>query len=136
MKHYTIVDETKKTRDQHANNQAGAQGASFAGFNGYTGADPANEPDSSKSDSVISKRASVWLLNGKTITRHSIRTGLEDGTQVQVLSGLTTSDVVVDGVQPAGTEASQNNNNVRSPFMPPRRGNTRQNQGSGSRPRQ
>jgi len=78
----------------------------------------------------------VWLLNGKTITRRPVRTGLEDGTQVQILSGLATNDVVIDGVQPAGTATNQNNNNVRSPFMPQRRGGNRQNQGSGNRPRQ
>jgi HlyD family secretion protein len=81
----------------------------------------------------------VWVLNGKTFTRRFIRTGLEDGTQVQVLSGLTEADVVVDGVQQAGAKANQNNNNVRSPFMPQRRtgqsGNGNR-QGGGSRPSQ
>jgi HlyD family secretion protein len=113
MKKYTIVDEARRNRTQ--------QGASFVGFT--EGSGRIAKGDSLSRDSVPSKRASVWLLNGKTITRRFIRTGLEDGTQVQVLSGLTTGDEVITGVLQAGTAAGTNNNsNVRSPFMPQRRG--------------
>jgi HlyD family secretion protein len=115
MKKYDIVDDRKQRSQQQKNN--GSTGAKYSG-----------KPirDSSLRDSSA-KRASVWVLNGKTLTRRFIRTGLEDGTQVQVLSGLTEADVVVDGVQQAGTKANQNN--VRSPFMPQRRTQT----GSGNR---
>ena len=64
--------------------------------------------DSLSTDSSKIKRASVWILNGNTLTRRFIRTGLEDGTQVQVLSGLTANDEIVDGVQHAGAKANQN----------------------------
>jgi len=124
MKRYTIIDEARKTK--------GEQAASFAGFIGEV---PKTRGDSLNTDSIVSKRASVWLLKGKTITRRFIRTGLEDGTQVQVVSGLTLTDEVIDGIQQAGTEATQNNNDARSPFMPPRRGGggggNRGSQGSG-----
>jgi HlyD family secretion protein len=60
-----------------------------------------------------------------------IRTGLEDGTQVQVLSGLTSNDEIIDGVQQAGEKANSNNNQ-RSPFMPQRRGGQGSNRGTGS----
>lgn len=140
MKHYTIVDETrnmKKTASQHGDRPQ----ASFAGFKGYGDSGTDAKPDSLTQDSIVSKRASVWLLNGNTITRRSIRTGLEDGTQVQVLSGLTVNDVVIDGVQQGGATANQSNSsNVRSPFMPQRRGGAgggnRQSQGGTARPRQ
>ena len=95
--------------------------------------------DSLATDSSKIKRASVWILNGNTLTRRFIRTGLEDGTQVQVLSGLTANDEIVDGVQQAGAKANSNNNQ-RSPFMPQRRsgqGNSRptgSGQGGGNRP--
>ena len=95
--------------------------------------------DSLATDSSKIKRASVWILNGNTLTRRFIRTGLEDGTQVQVLGGLTPNDEIVDGVQPAGAKANANNNQ-RSPFMPQRRsgqGNNRptgSGQGGGNRP--
>ena len=143
MKNYTIVDETRKTKDQSGSRQTGVKSASFAGYSGFGPSDPVNRQDSVTVDSIVSKRASVWLLSGKTITRRSIRTGLEDGTQAQVLSGLSVNDVVIDGVQQAGAASSQNSSTVRSPFMPPRRGGggsgggaggNRQTQGSGARP--
>ena len=96
--------------------------------------------DSSLSKDSSIKRASVWIINGKTLTRRSIRTGLEDGTQVQVLSGLAESDEIVSGVQTSGK--TNQNNNVRSPFMPQRRsgqsggGNRPTGQGAGGRPSQ
>ena len=119
MKKYDIVDDRKQRSEQQKNN--GSTGTRYSGRPGR---------DSLSSDTSSAKRASVWVLNGNTLTRRFIRTGLEDGTQVQVLSGLTEADVVVDGVQQAGAKANQNNN-VRSPFMPQRRaGQT----GSGNRP--
>jgi HlyD family secretion protein len=83
-------------------------------------------------DSINIKRASVWILNGNTLTRRFILTGLEDGTQVQVLSGITPNDEVADGVQQAGVKANPASNQ-RSPFMPPRRGGQGGSSG-GSRP--
>lgn len=80
-------------------------------------------------DSQDIKTTSVWLLDGQTLTRHFIRTGLDDGTQVQVLSGLSATDDVVDGVQQGQVKSSQNNN-PRSPFLPQRRGG----QSGGNRP--
>jgi HlyD family secretion protein len=108
---YNVVDERKKMKGQQT------ASASFA----REVYDINPNRDSLSKDTSSSKKASVWILNGKTIIRRSIRTGLEDGTQVQVLSGLTLTDEVVDGVQQAGAKANQNNNNVRSPFMPQRR---------------
>jgi HlyD family secretion protein len=108
---YNVVDDRRKMKEQQT------ASASFA--REVYNVDPSR--DSLSKDTSSSKKASVWILNGKTLTRRSIRTGLEDGTQVQVLSGLTLTDEVVDGVQQAGAKANQNNNNVRSPFMPPRR---------------
>jgi HlyD family secretion protein len=125
MKKYTVADDRKQRREQQKNN--GSTGTKYSGK-------PVR--DSLSRDTSLAKRASVWVLNGTTLTRRFIRTGLEDGTQVQVLSGLTEADVVVDGVQQAGTKVNQNN--VRSPFMPPRRGGTGSGnrQGGGSRPSQ
>jgi HlyD family secretion protein len=126
MKKYDIVDDRKERREQQKSNTSIA--TKYSGKPGR---------DSLSSDTSSAKRASVWVLNGKTLTRRFIRIGLEDGTQVQVLSGLTEADVVVDGVQQSGAKASQNN--VRSPFMPPRRGGqtgSGNRQGGGNRPSQ
>jgi HlyD family secretion protein len=121
MKKYTIVDQRKRSKGQQTANAPGTNenlnnGSGRSGTNTFA------------KDSAGIKRASVWILNGNTLTRHFIRTGLEDGTQVQVLSGLTLLDEVVDGVQQSGVKANQNNN-PRSPFMPQRRGGQ-----GGSRP--
>ena len=107
MEKYNIVDEHKKKKGQET---AAAPGA--------------NENLRSKNltpDSSNAKRASVWVLNGKTLTRRFVRSGLEDGTQVQILSGLSVTDEVVDGVQQAQAKAGQTSSQ-RSPFMPQRRG--------------
>jgi HlyD family secretion protein len=127
MKKYEIVDDRKERREQKKNNDSTA-----TKYSGKPGRDPLS------GDTSSAKRASVWVLNGKTLTRRFIRTGLEDGTQVQVLSGLAETDVVVDGVQQAGAKANQNSN-VRSPFMPQRRGGqtgSGNRQGGGNRPSQ
>ncbi len=124
MKKYEIVDERKKTRDQNTGSVSNPKPVYGSNFS----------RDSSFSKDSSSKRASVWVINGKTLTRKFIRTGLEDGTQVQVLSGLSPTDEIVSGIQTSGTKANQNSN-VRSPFMPPRRGGqTNRPQQGGSRP--
>ena len=109
MKKYKIVDERRKTKGQ--------QTASAPGMN-------ENRNDRGN------KAYPVWVLNGKTLTRHFIRIGLEDGTQVQVLSGLTPTDEIADGVQQASVKGNQNNSQ-RSPFMPPRRSGQSGNRPSG-----
>lgn len=63
--------------------------------------------------------AHVWVLrDSTTMVQKRIRTGLNNDTQVQVLEGLTTSDIVVTGIQQmvkgAATPAA------KSPFMPQR----------------
>lgn len=127
MKKYSIVDERRKTKGQ--------QTASATGADENKGSrDSSTRNDSLKRTTDNTKRASVWVLNGNTITRRSIRIGLEDGIQVQVLSGLSQNDVVIDGVQQAGTTSVQGSQ--KSPFMPARRGGSRGGgQGGGGRPR-
>ena len=93
-----------------------------------------NKMDSTAKDSSNLKRASVWILNGDTLTRRFIRIGLEDGTKVQVLSGLSPGDEVVDAVQRTATKGNPTATQ-RSPFMPQRRnagqGNNRPTGGAG-----
>ena len=132
MLKYKIIDERKRPKGQQTAS-APERNENAKGTYGKVG------KDSSVNDSNNIKRASVWVLNGNTLTRHFIRTGLEDGTQVQVLGGLTPNDEIVDGVQQAGVKANSNNNQ-RSPFMPQRRGGQGNNrptgsgQGGGNRP--
>ncbi|HMH20180.1 MAG TPA: efflux RND transporter periplasmic adaptor subunit [Puia sp.] len=65
----------------------------------------------------------VWVKVGDSLVRKRIKTGLNDDTQVQVLSGLTVDDEVVTGVEiPVAGAAASGSGAARSPFMPPRRG--------------
>lgn len=129
MKKYTIVDNRKKTKGQLTANGPGTNENSKRIYGKA-------KKDSLTNDSSNLKRASVWILTGTTLARRSIRIGLEDGTQVQVLSGLTPNDVVIDGVQQGNVSPNQNNSQ-RSPFMPQRRGGNRSTgggQSGGNRP--
>ena len=135
MKKYTIVDQRKRSKGQQTANASGMN-ENLSNGSGKIRTYPLAK------DSGDVKRASVWVLNGNTLTRRFIRTGLQDGTQVQVVSGLTPMDEVVDGVQQSGAKANQNSN-PRSPFIPQRRGGQSGNRpagggqgGGGSRPSQ
>ena len=115
-KKYAIVDPTASVRRQRKEQTASDPGVADARNPNTTKI----RRDSSNIDTSDLKKASVWLLNGNTLTRRFIRIGMEDGTQVQVLSGLSTADEVVDGVQQASAKASPSTTQ-RSPFMPQRR---------------
>ena len=66
-----------------------------------------------------SEIAHVWVLrDSTTLVQRKIRTGLNNDTQVQVLEGLTTSDVVVTGIEQVIKGASSPA--ARSPFLPQR----------------
>ena len=139
MKKYTIVDQRKRSKGQQTANPPGMS-ENFTNASANNGNGKLTTHPSTK-DSGDVKRASVWVVNGNTLTRRFIRIGLQDGTQVQVLSGLTPQDEVVDGVQQSGTKVNQNSN-PRSPFIPQRRSGQGGNrpagggQGGGSRPSQ
>ncbi len=113
MLKYNVAQPQRKTKGQQTANGPGAN-TDPARTNRNTVRDPLAK------DSSNIKRASVWVLNGTTLSRRFIKIGMEDGTQVQVLNGLTTGDEVVDGVEQA-TAKSNSNTTQRSPFMPQRR---------------
>jgi HlyD family secretion protein len=67
--------------------------------------------------------AFVWVRSGDSLIEKLVMTGLNNDTQVQILSGLTTSDEVVNGTEIV-TSATKSSGAVRSPFMPARRPTT------------
>jgi HlyD family secretion protein len=67
--------------------------------------------------------AFVWVRSGDSLIEKLVLTGLNNDTQVQILSGLTTDDEVVNGAEIV-TAASKSSGAVRSPFMPARRPTT------------
>jgi HlyD family secretion protein len=68
-------------------------------------------------------RAYVWLLQEDKIVQRKIKTGLNNSINVQVLAGLTPSDLVLTGT--ADHEPGKASVNGASPFMPARRSPSR-----------
>ena len=62
----------------------------------------------------------VWVLSGKQIIEKHILTGMNDNINVQVLSGLSNNDEVIDGTESVATEEAASGAE-RSPFMPSRK---------------
>ena len=62
----------------------------------------------------------VWILDGKILTQKRIETGLNNNTEVQVLSGLSSRETLITGIASGsnGTGRTQQS----SPFMPRRPG--------------
>jgi HlyD family secretion protein len=85
----------------------------------------------SRSDSsgITKQRALVWVLQSKKLVQKRIQIGLNDNTQVEVLSGLTANDMVAVGISGGAIGAGATTPGA-SPFLPQRRGG-----GGGGRPR-
>ena len=70
--------------------------------------------------------AHVWIQQGKKLIRKKIIFGINDNTNVEVLSGLSADDVIVTGIaESADNNAAQSGNATKSPFMPTRQGGGR-----------
>ena len=75
--------------------------------------------------------AFVWLKMGDSLVEKKVTTGLNNDTQVQIISGLENDVEVIDGAE-IGTPANATSGAVRSPFMPARRGGTSRPAGGGA----
>ncbi|MES2267500.1 MAG: efflux RND transporter periplasmic adaptor subunit [Bacteroidota bacterium] len=72
----------------------------------------------SRTDSTGSS-ATVWLLKGKELVLKNIKIGLNDNTQVEVLSGLNPADLVVTGIIASGAlPTAKATTTGGSPFLP------------------
>ncbi|WP_294318544.1 efflux RND transporter periplasmic adaptor subunit [uncultured Chryseobacterium sp.] len=68
-----------------------------------------------------SESASVWIIGkDSVITRKRIRTGMDNDTEIQVISGLNKNDNIITGYKNLSKKSS--GNAAKSPFMPQRRG--------------
>jgi len=90
---------------------AGKKGKSHQGL---AGAPPGS---SGGNDSV--KTSFVWLKKDSALALQRIKTGMDDETQVQVISGLNTNDQVVTGYTQVKKE-DLTRKTEKSPFMPQR----------------
>lgn len=83
-----------------------------------------NQKDQTKKpidgDVVANPIAYVWVLEGNKLIQKKIKTGLNDNTHVQVLSGLSENEVVVTSA--TGPSSGAPAAAASSPFMPKRGG--------------
>jgi len=86
-------------------------------------------------NSDSTKRAFVWLKKDSTLSLHPIKTGMDDETEVEVIAGLDSTDVVVTGYtqQKKSSAAAKPET---SPFMPKRPGNSNSRSKQPARPPQ
>jgi len=92
-------------------------------------ADTTRRKMSDTSGAVKRVRAFVWIKVNDSLVEKRIITGLNDDTNAEVVTGLTTDDeVVISAEAPAANSAKSNVQ--RSPFMPARRNNTPANGGN------
>jgi len=121
MKDYEIVGKLgHKSGKKRGNSQGGNSASGNGGANDNSQA--LHTAKSRKDSSGVNRQtAIVWVLQGKKIVRKKIQTGLNDNTQVEVLSGLTTDDDVITGLT-GGTSGSSTTaaKSTGSPFMPQR----------------
>jgi len=65
--------------------------------------------------------AGVWIISKDSIiSRKKIKTGMDNDTEIQVISGLDKNDNIITGYKLLSKKSS--GNSTKSPFMPQRRG--------------
>ncbi len=92
-----------------------------------TTAELANKSVAEKSGvDSLPNMATVWVLEGNKLIEKRIKTGLNDDTNVQVLEGLSSNEVVVTGSSSL-TSSQPQEQGESSPFMPkpPSRNNSK-----------
>lgn len=79
--------------------------------------------------------AAVWIIaKDSTISRKKIKTGMDNDTEIQVISGLNKNDNIITGYKVLSKKTS--GGQAKSPFMPQRRGGgNNRNSGGGGGPR-
>jgi len=76
----------------------------------------------SRTDTGVTKqKAMVWILQGTKLIQKRIEIGLNDNTQVEVLSGLTADDLIATGIS-GGASGAVAATPGSSPFLPKRTG--------------
>lgn len=124
MEDYEIVGKLggKGKGKKRSGGAGGGGGASGGGANANAAGGATHTAKSRKDSSgVASQHATVWVLLGKKLIQKRIKIGLNDNTQVEVLSGLTENDMVVTSM-PETAAAAKSGGAAGSPFMPTRRG--------------
>ena len=65
----------------------------------------------------------LWTIEGNTLKAHAVKTGMTDGSQTEIVSGITKGTTIVSEIKVSSCdeEAAQQGNTERSPFAPPNR---------------
>lgn len=96
------------------------------GKKGRKGSGQTNEQSGTKS----SNEAAVWVIGkDSVITRKKIKTGMDNDTEIQVLSGLNKNDNIITGYKSLSKKSS--GGSAKSPFMPQRRNTGNKSGGTG-----
>jgi HlyD family secretion protein len=115
---YAIIADSTAGRGRRSRNRSGADSTTDSRKLRKGDTTATKVKDSSRMQA--SEVAHVWILrDSTTLVQKKIRTGLNNDTQVQVLEGLTTSDVVVTGMEQV-VKGSTATPAAKSPFMPQR----------------
>lgn len=81
-----------------------------------------------------SDEAGVWILNkDNTIVHKKIKTGMDNDTEIQVVSGIEKGDNIITGYKILSKKSSKGA--AKSPFLPQRSGGNRGNNAGGGGPR-
>ena len=76
-------------------------------------------------DQTGNAKNKVWTIEGNSIVAHKVNIGMTDGTNTQILNGISAGVKVVTGLNVTGGEqddAQPNTSSERSPFAPGPRG--------------
>lgn len=83
-----------------------------------------------KKDVDKKNEAGVWVIaKDSTISHKKIKTGMDNDTEIQVISGLDKSDNIITGYKLLSKKSS--GGQAKSPFMPQRRNSGNKNSGGG-----
>lgn len=80
-----------------------------------------------KIQDVSNAKSKVWTIEGNTLVAHKVTTGMTDGTNTQILSGIAAGQKVVTGVSvksddTANDTGDSSSSSEKSPFAPGRPG--------------
>ncbi|WP_276484575.1 efflux RND transporter periplasmic adaptor subunit [Paraflavitalea pollutisoli] len=120
------IDRSASGGRESGERTGGGRGGGPRGGEPDSDSDGPPSPDSSVRKKTIT--AHVWVKQDTTLVRKRVVTSMDTETEREVLSGLTTNDIVVLGYEALkGKEKPK----VTSPFMPQRRGGNRSTGGGG-----
>lgn len=71
-----------------------------------------------KIQDVANAKNKVWTLEGNKIVAHKVSIGMTDGTNTQILNGISLGTSVVTGIEEVKTEETTSSNDEQSPLAP------------------